>query len=99
MLEAIGGFDTRFRVGNLEDDDYAVRARLAGFRLWVADDGFVHHFGHKTFEIVGEDHDGLLYENALRYAAKWDLPGDADPRGVMPARGFDPARDRVPLPR
>ena len=98
VLDAVGGFDTRFRIGNLEDDDYALRVRLAGFRLWVADDSFVHHFGHKTFAIVDEDYDALLYENALRYAAKWDLPADADPRGLMPGRGFDPARDRVPLP-
>lgn len=98
VIEAVGGFDPRFRVGNLEDDDFTLRARLAGFRLWVADDAFVHHFGHKTFAIVGEDYEALLHENALRYMAKWDLPADADPRGVLPGRPFDPARDRVPLP-
>lgn len=55
MLERIGGFDTRFAVGNLEDDDYSLRARLAGFRLWIADDS------------------------------------------LLPERGFDPQRDRVPI--
>jgi GT2 family glycosyltransferase len=98
VLERIGGFDTRFRLGNLEDDDYTARARLAGFRLWIADDSYVHHFGHKTFAALDEDYQSLLHENALRYIAKWDLPADADPRGVLPARAFDPARDRVPLP-
>lgn len=98
VLDRVGGFDTRFEVGNLEDDDYSVRARLAGFRLWIADDSYVHHFGHKTFEALGADHDDLMQTNALRYALKWDLPLDGDPRGILPARPFDPERDRVPLP-
>ena len=97
VIDAVGGFDTRFVLGNLEDDDYTLRARLAGFRLWIADDSYVHHFGHKTFDVVNEDYDALMRENGLRYVAKWDLPYDRDPRGVLPDRDFDPARDRVPL--
>ena len=98
VIDAIGGFDTRFEVGNLEDDDLCLRARLAGFRLLVADDSYVHHFGHKTFDLVADDYDALLQENAMRYRMKWDLPLDRDPRGLLPGRPFDPARDRVPLP-
>ncbi len=97
VLDTIGGFDTRFEVGNLEDDDYSLRARLAGFRLWVADDSYVHHFGHKTFALTGEDHGALMRTNAMRYVAKWDLPEDADPRGVLPRRAFDPLRDLIPI--
>lgn len=99
VLDDLGGFDTRFAVGNLEDDDYSVRARLAGHRLWVADDSYVHHFGHKTFALVDEDYDALMRDNAMRYVMKWDLPLDRDPRGILPARAFDPQRDRVPLTR
>lgn len=98
VLERVGGFDTRFEVGNLEDDDYSVRARMAGYRLWIADDSYVHHFGHRTFRLLDEDYEDLLATNALRYALKWDLPLDADPRGILPARPFDPDRDRVALP-
>lgn len=98
VLERVGGFDTRFEVGNLEDDDYSLRARMAGFRLWIADDSYVHHFGHRTFAALGEDYEELMRSNAMRYALKWDLPLDADPRGILPARPFDPERDRVPLP-
>lgn len=99
VIDALGGFDTRFVVGNLEDDDYSLRARLAGYRLWVADDAYVHHFGHRTFGLMDEDYDELMRDNAMRYAAKWDLPLDRDPRGILPARGFDAERDRVPLTR
>lgn len=98
VIARIGGFDTRFEVGNMEDDDYSLRARMAGFGLWIADDSYVHHFGHKTFALVDEDYDDLLRDNALRYAMKWDLPLDGDPRGILPARPFDPVRDRIPLP-
>ena len=97
VLDRIGGFDTRFEVGNLEDDDYSLRARLAGFRLWVADDSYVHHFGHKTFALTGEDYDALMRANTTRYVVKWNLPEDVDPRGILPDRAFDPGRDRVPL--
>ena len=98
VLDRIGGFDPCFEVGNLEDDDYSMRARLAGFRLWIADDSYVHHFGHKTFDLLDEDYDELMRTNGMRYALKWDLPLDRDPRGILPARAFDPERDRVALP-
>jgi GT2 family glycosyltransferase len=97
VLDRIGGFDTRFEIGNLEDDDYSLRARLAGFRLWVADDSYVHHFGHKTFALTGEDYDALMLANVTRYVAKWDLPEGIDPRGILPDRPFDPGRDRLPI--
>ena len=97
VLDRLGGFDTRFEIGNMEDEDYALRARLAGIRLWVADDSYVHHFGHRTFTSLGEDYDTLLNGNAMRYAMKWGLPVGGDPRGVLPERGFDPERDRIPL--
>lgn len=97
VLDRLGGFDTRFEIGNMEDEDYALRARLAGIRLWVADDAYVHHFGHRTFTTLGEDYDTLLNGNAMRYAMKWGLPVGGDPRGVMPERSFDPRLDRIPL--
>jgi GT2 family glycosyltransferase len=97
VLERVGGFDTRFVIGNLEDDDYSLRVRLAGFRLWIADDSYIHHFGHKTFALVDEDYDALMRDNAIRYVMKWDLPMDADPRGLLPARDFDPRHDHIPI--
>ncbi|MGI9540110.1 MAG: glycosyltransferase family 2 protein [Miltoncostaeaceae bacterium] len=97
LLAQIGGFDPRFRLGNFEDDDFALRARAAGWRLRLREDSFVHHFGHRTFTQLDEDFDALLHENAARFCMKWDLPLDRDPRGCDPPRPFDPQRDRVPL--
>jgi GT2 family glycosyltransferase len=98
VLDAIGGFDPTFAVGNFEDDDYSVRARLAGFRLWVCQDSFVHHFGSTTFALIDDDHRALLVENGLRFAEKWGLPPGVSPKLAEPTRRFDPARDRIPLP-
>lgn len=97
VVDTIGGFDTAFAIGNFEDDDYSIRARLAGFRLWVCQDSFIHHFGSQTFALLPDDYRALLSENALRFAAKWELPEGAKPKMVEPTRAFDPARDVIPL--
>jgi GT2 family glycosyltransferase len=73
VYEKIGGLDERFGLGFFDDDDLAERARRAGFGLAVAHDLFVHHFGSRTFVCNGVDAEGLLDENARRFADKWGL--------------------------
>ena len=75
VYQTIGGLDERFGLGFFDDDDLAERARRAGFELAVAHDLFVHHFGSRTFAGNGIDAEGLLDDNARRFAAKWGLPG------------------------
>ena len=74
--EAIGPLDERFGVGLLEDDDYARRAHLAGYRLVCADDAFVHHFGQGSFGnlVPGGEYTRLLEANQHRYLEKWGEP-------------------------
>jgi GT2 family glycosyltransferase len=67
----IGGLDERFGIGFFDDDDFAERARRAGFELAVAHDLFIHHFGSRTFRGNGIDAEKLLDENARRFAEKW----------------------------
>lgn len=98
LMDAIGGFDPIFVTGNFEDDDYSVRARKAGFRLWVCQDSYIHHFGSRTFALLEEGRDELLKENALRFIAKWELPRTVNPKLLEPERDFDPGRDVVSLP-
>jgi hypothetical protein len=63
-------------VGLLEDDDYARRARDAGYRLVCAEDVFVHHFGQASFgELVPTgEYMRLLEANQRRYEEKWGEP-------------------------
>jgi GT2 family glycosyltransferase/tetratricopeptide (TPR) repeat protein len=71
LLDAVGGFDEGFGLGFFDDDDLSVRARRAGFRLLVAQDVFVHHFGSRTFTALGIDCGKQLAENFERFRAKW----------------------------
>jgi GT2 family glycosyltransferase len=81
VLDRIGGFDERFGVGNYDDDDLCLRARRAGFRIRVALDAFVHHFGSRTFAAVVNDYDALLERNRKLFEEKWSSPPPATATG------------------
>jgi GT2 family glycosyltransferase/tetratricopeptide (TPR) repeat protein len=91
VLEEIGLFDTRFGIGNFEDDDLCLRARLAGHRLVWAKDVFIHHRGSKTFEAMDLDYAALMEENRKKFAAKWSLVGAVE---AVPNRREEAADSR-----
>ena len=69
----IGPLDERYEVGLLEDDDYADRARQAGYQLRCVEDVVVHHFGEASFGklVPGGEYARILDANQRRYAEKW----------------------------
>lgn len=72
VIEKIGGLDERFSPGNYEDDDYCLRAQLAGYKAVIARDIFVHHFGSKSFKANGNDaYKKRLEINRQIFVAKW----------------------------
>jgi GT2 family glycosyltransferase/glycosyltransferase involved in cell wall biosynthesis/tetratricopeptide (TPR) repeat protein len=71
LIEEVGLFDTRFGLGNFEDDDICLRARLAGYKVAFARDVFIHHAGSKTFQKIKVDYARLMEENRAKYQAKW----------------------------
>jgi GT2 family glycosyltransferase/predicted Zn-dependent protease len=71
VLDRIGGFDERYGLGFFDDDDLCVRAREAGFRLLVAPNIFIHHFGSRTFTSLGIDCEKQLVENFRQFKEKW----------------------------
>ncbi len=73
LIEAIGGLDTRFGSGNFEDDDFCLRAQLAGQRIWMADDVFIHHFGSRTFMGQKVDYEATIKRNEAIFREKWNL--------------------------
>ena len=79
ILEQIGKIDERFEVGTLEDDDYSLRLKEAGFRLLCAEDVFVYHFGEASFGKLVSDgsYTRLLLENKRRFEQKWSRPWKA----------------------
>jgi GT2 family glycosyltransferase len=69
----LGPLDERYEVGLLEDDDYADRAREAGYQQRCVEDTVVHHFGEASFGklVAGGEHGRILRANKRRYAEKW----------------------------
>ncbi len=69
----VGHFDEAFGIGNFEDDDYCLRAMRAGWRLCIAEDCFVFHYGSRTFVdmgITGEKWDAQIAKNEQLFMAK-----------------------------
>jgi GT2 family glycosyltransferase len=70
---ALGPLDEQFEIGLFEDDDYSMRARLAGYRVVCADDVFVHHFGQASIGrlTAGGGYGRLFHANRTRWETKW----------------------------
>lgn len=73
VVDKIGVLDERFFPGNYEDDDFCIRARIAGYKLWVAQNVFIHHEGHGTFGGRDMKYKLLSLENAERFRKKWSI--------------------------
>jgi O-antigen biosynthesis protein len=76
LINAIGGLDPRFGIGNFDDDDYCLRARLAGWDVRIALGAFVHHIGHATFAktLTDDQFKALLLANWELFKTKWNIP-------------------------
>lgn len=75
-LEKIGGFDPRFGLGNFEDDDYCLRAKLAGYTNWIVNGSFIFHHGSQTFaqlEFDDKRYDAQMERNREMFLWKWDV--------------------------
>ncbi|MFH1196286.1 MAG: glycosyltransferase [bacterium] len=77
VLEKIGGLDERFSPGNFEDDDFCLRAQIAGYKTVIAKDVFIHHYGSKSFKADGnEKYAARLNENQKIFVDKWGANPD-----------------------
>ncbi|MCD4813444.1 glycosyltransferase [bacterium] len=76
VIDTIGGLDHRFGLGNFEDDDFTLRAAIAGFSSWIAEDCYVHHFGSRTFVDTKIDYQASLRQNWEIFKRKWRIPSD-----------------------
>jgi hypothetical protein len=73
VIQMVGLFDERFGLGKLEDDDYCLRVRMAGYRILWAQDVLVHHEGHQTFGQLGDAFIEVLERNKRLFLEKWDI--------------------------
>ncbi|HIJ88363.1 MAG TPA: glycosyltransferase [Desulfuromonadales bacterium] len=72
LAENIGLLDENFGTGNFEDDDYCLRAELAGYRNMIAGDVFVHHEGGATFSGNKVNFANAMMNNHQLFNNKWD---------------------------
>lgn len=91
----LGPLDEGYEIGLLEDDDYAERARRAGYELRCADDVLVHHFGEASFGrlVAGGEYGRILAANQQRYAEKWGRPWQ--PYGRRPNPRYEREAEQV----
>lgn len=102
VIDRIGGLDPRFGLGNFEDDDFCIRAHLAGFESQIAGDCFVHHFGGRTFDAAGTHYHEALRRNWEIFKDKWGVPrevalGEIFDMSELLREGFQPERHFIPL--
>lgn len=74
IIRDIGLFDEQYGIGNFEDDDYCIRALRAGWRLIIAEDTFVFHYGGQTFAALSpdsEDYRQLMARNEALFLSKF----------------------------
>ncbi|AFH50273.1 Glycosyltransferase [Ignavibacterium album JCM 16511] len=77
VIDKIGGLDERFSPGNYEDDDFCLRAQLAGYKTVIAKDVFIHHYGSKSFKAYGEKaYAERLMKNQKTFVKKWGTTPD-----------------------
>ena len=100
VIDAVGGFDEDFGLGNFEDDDLCWRAITAGYGCFVASDTYIHHYGSRTF--VGEkiDHSQCMQVAWTHFKKKWDLAEDLQlgEDFKIPKIPFDAQIHRADLP-
>ncbi len=63
IYDLLGGLANIYALGNYEDDDFCLRARLAGYKLQIARNSFVFHYGSKTFIRQKIDYKKVMQRN------------------------------------
>lgn len=94
LVDRIGLLDETFGSGNFEDDDYCLRAELAGYRNVIAGDVFIHHYGSQTFSGNRINYSDAIKRNKALYHDKWNYRklDEATLRRLLPLEAVREAR-------
>jgi hypothetical protein len=72
LFNKAGPLDEDFGQGWFEDDDYCNRVRLAGYRIAIAHDVFIHHHQSAAFSLMEDQkRQELFARNRAIYERKW----------------------------
>lgn len=78
LVSKIGLLDEQFGSGNFEDDDYCIRAALAGYQNMIAGDVFIHHYGSVSFQGNQCNYAATMQGNNALFRTKWSRPLQGD---------------------
>ncbi|MCT4597616.1 MAG: glycosyltransferase [Vallitalea sp.] len=76
VVNEIGLLDELFTPSSHEDDDYSLRIRNAGYRLYLCKDTFIHHYGSVTSRRNPSIFNRNLEINKKKFYDKWNIDID-----------------------
>lgn len=71
VLTRVGKVEEGFGLGNYEDYDFCLRARIAGYKLAIAEDVFIHHDYHASFQANGLNFESENLASLEKFRDKW----------------------------
>lgn len=71
VYDKIGGLDPKFKVGGWEDNDFLLRAYLAGYKSIIDRSTFIHHYGQTTLKKLKDPYPPIFYTNQLYFFSKY----------------------------
>lgn len=71
VVDKIGLFDTIYGLGCFDDNDYGIRARLAGYTHYISAKSLVKHEAHQVFRINDIDPVKMEMENKDKFINKF----------------------------
>ncbi len=103
VLQKIGGIDPAYGKWGWEDDDFCIRALIAGYKLCIAQQIYIHHTGSQTLLANRIDQVTQLNSGWDVFRKKWEIdwkPGEPVryPLSKIAAQPFDPAKHVVGIP-
>lgn len=101
VINEIGWMDTSFGFG-FDDDDFCMRANLAGFKTAIAQDVLIHHTGGPQMRGDSE-YNKMLIGAWDKFKVKWGFPpntpyGQISHKALLRNIQFDPVKHYTPLP-
>lgn len=65
VIDTIGKWDDSFGMGGGEDNDFCIRIKKAGFKLAIARNSYIYHYGSASFR--------ELFNNDIEYSKKYSV--------------------------
>ncbi len=103
VIKKVGGTEPAFGLWGWDDDDLSLRAQLAGYKLAMANEIYIHHTGSQTSKTADLNYNELLVEKWEIFRQKWGFswtPGQPMAYSVeqILMRRFDPNKHGIALP-